>query len=283
MIKRFVSLITRVNCTDLIWVVSSYFQVKLPFFWCSKKKYFSKNKIQMNTSWHQFNVVFSDTAEGDSHKRVFMSLFQSRMKTILLTSDYCTVHYITVPSCMCLCTWAACLIEEFKTVWKVVLRLEVENISFFPITLSFVDEVYQLLCRSASHQGQVIPLICFKMPWVLTVLLAFATRKPWMPSGVFLLSVQMTLGELSKYKALFLSISVTQIYIKWPFGNVFLHISRVSLVSHSESCYSSFNLDMGHGSCLQHIMNTESVSFPNTLLRPPLVMTASMVHDVMFN
>lgn len=38
-----------------------------------------------------------------------------------------------------------------------------------------------------------------------------------------------------------------------------------------------------HGGCLQLIMNTESVSFPNTLLGPPLIMLDSMAHDVMFN
>ncbi len=74
----------------------------------------------------------------------------------------------------------------------------------------------------------------------------------------FFFLVQIILLELSGYSKV--CKPETEISINYPCGNVeFLH---------SRSCYNSFNLDIGHGSCLQLIMNTESVSFPNTLLRP---------------
>lgn len=84
-----------------------------------------------------------------------------KMKTILLTFS---VHYITVPSCMYLCCWAA----EFKNcVKKSDFKVRSGKYSTSPCTLSFLDKVCYLLCRSVSHQGQALPPICFKMPQVV--------------------------------------------------------------------------------------------------------------------
>lgn len=51
-----------------------------------------------------------------------------KMKTTL--SPQTTLHYITVPSCMGLCTCDARLIGvfDFKTVYEIILRLEGENL-----------------------------------------------------------------------------------------------------------------------------------------------------------
>lgn len=148
----------------------------------------------------------------------------------------------------------------------------------FPSTLSFLEKVYYLLCRSVSCQGQVIPPICFKMPKVVTVSLHFGTTIPqWIPSSVFLPSLQMILAELSSKLH-----SIRNLKERFIWSN-HLHKSKALFLSHSESCYNGFNLDIGRGFCLQLIMNTDSVSFPNILLRPPLITTDSMVHDVMFN
>lgn len=47
-----------------------------------------------------------------------------------------------------------------------ILKLEVGNIQPLRVLLSFLDKVCYLLCRSGSHQGRVLPRICFKMPQV---------------------------------------------------------------------------------------------------------------------
>ena len=125
-----------------------------------------------------------------------------KKQSILLTSNYTLVHYITVLSCLGLCTWAACLIMfKFTPVLKLILRLEAENIQLSTYSVLWGQGVPPIMWVS-------VPTICLLMPHIVTVYSDFATRILLrILRGLFLLSLQ------------FFSLIWTLCIQKTPLGN----------------------------------------------------------------
>lgn len=176
--------------------VSKLHKFSLGWFWLRLEHTILYNFFNLfSYSWKTCTMRL----QGDKrHPCVWFSLRklgQNRLpkkQSILFTSNCCTVHYITVLSCMGLYTWAVCLIMFEFTPVKSDSMSRSGKYSAFWTTLSFVDKVYHLLCRSVSYQHQVVLPIFFKMPHVVTVYLDFATRIPqWMLRVVCLFSLKL--------------------------------------------------------------------------------------------